>query len=181
LACRTTSRYAGFMLLAMAASAGPLLAAESFTADLGPMPLDAASRTNIQGRGEAMATIAGKTLTISGKFGGLTSPASDAHVYLSSYIGVPGPVQPISLTISHAADGVLSGSADLTEKQSAALRSGRLYIMINSQNAPAGNLWGWLLPTHDEVQADVPQQGDWFQPHVGTPLRWRSSDPMGQR
>jgi hypothetical protein len=169
------------MLLAMVAYTGPSRAAESFTADLGPIPLDAASRSNIQGRGEATATITGKTLTIRGVFGGLTSPASEAHVYLSSYIGVPGPVQSISLIISHGADGTLSGSSDLTKRQSAALRSGRLYIMINSQNAPDGNLWGWLLPAHDDVQADIPQEGDWFQPHVGTPLRWRSSDPMGQR
>jgi len=181
LACRIIARYVGFMLLALAVPAGPSLAAESFTADLGPVPLDAASRANVQGRGEATATVTGRSLTISGNFAGLTSPASEAHVYLSSYIGVPGPMQAINLTISHGADGVLSGSSNLTEKQSAALRSGRLYIMINSQNAPAGNLWGWLLPAHDEVQAGVPQQGDWFQPHVGTPLRWRSSDPMGQR
>jgi hypothetical protein len=180
LACEIIARCAGFMLLAMAVCACPVAAAESFTADLGPVPLDAASQANVQGWGEATATIVGKTMTISGNFGGLNSPALEAHVYLSSYIGVPGLVQPMVLTVSKAGDGVLSGSGELTEKRAAALRAGRLYIMIDSQNAPAGNLWGWLLPAHDEAKADVPEQGDWFQPHVGAPLRWRSSDPMGQ-
>ena len=160
---------------------GPACAVETFQADLGPMPLDAASRANIQGHGAATAIISGKTLTIAGSFGGLTSPATEAHVHLSSDIGVPGPVQPISLDVSPGIAGTLSGNTALSERQAAALRAGRLYITINSQNAPSGNLWGWLLPAHEDVGANVPQHGDWFQPHIGSPLRWNSSDPMAQR
>jgi hypothetical protein len=181
LACKIIVRRLGFALMAGIVCFSPARAAESFQADLGPMPLDAASRTNIQGRGEATATVAGKTLNITGTFGGLTSPATEAHVYLSPVIGVPGPVLPIGLTITPANDGTLSGGTTLSDRQATALRAGRLYLMIASQNAPSGTLWGWLLPLHENVGPDVPQQGDWFQPHIGAPLRWHSSDAMGQR
>ena len=34
---------------------------------------------------------------------------------------------------------------DLTPEQVEDLRNSSLYIQINSQGAPAGNLWGWFL------------------------------------
>ena len=47
-------------------------------------------------------------------------------------------------------DGAGSGlDADtvrgLTPDQIADLRAGRLYVQIQSERAPDGNLWGWLL------------------------------------
>jgi hypothetical protein len=58
--------------------------------------------------------------------------------------GVRGPAIG-ELTISHAPDGSVSGSATLTAEQVDALRKGKLYIQIASEKAPDGNLWGWLF------------------------------------
>ena len=41
--------------------------AQTYQANLGPMPLDAATNKNLLGRGEATATLEGKTLTVSGR------------------------------------------------------------------------------------------------------------------
>ena len=47
--------------------------------------------------------------------------------------------------ISKTVKGALSGTVELTPDQIADLRAGRLYLQIQSERAPDGNLWGWLL------------------------------------
>jgi hypothetical protein len=60
--------------------------------------------------------------------------------------GIRGPaILDLDLMISKAVKGTLSGSVDLTPDQIADLRNGRLYVQIQSERAPDGNLWGWLL------------------------------------
>jgi hypothetical protein len=46
----------------------------------------------------------------------------------------------------------------------AALRSGKLYIQIDSETVPSGHLWGWLLDEHDVAGQGEPQKGPWFIP-----------------
>ncbi|HEX3753472.1 MAG TPA: hypothetical protein VHV26_00210, partial [Rhizomicrobium sp.] len=59
-----------------------------------------------------------------------------------------------------------------------ALRTGRLYVQIDSEKAPdeapwgaKGTLWGWIFPAHETVGQDVPQEGHWFIPQLDTPSR----------
>ena len=156
--------------LAILLTAGPALAADSYQANLGPMPLDQANGKNMLGRGDATATLDGKTLTISGTFGGLPSPATKAHLIVGLAIGVPGS-ESLDLTVTPADSGTVSGTLTLNAKQAAAFRTGKLYVQIDSQKAPTGNLWGWLLPQHFDAAADVPQQGPWFLPQLDTPTR----------
>ena len=59
----------------------------------------------------------------------------------------------------------MSGDVTLSAKQAAAFRTGKLYVQIDSQKAPDGTVWGWLLPDHPIMGADVPQQGHWFIRH----------------
>jgi hypothetical protein len=148
--------------------AAPVFAADRYQTNLGPMPLDDQGRLVIQGRGDATATLDGKKLTVSGTFHGLVSPATVAHLYLSPAIGVPG-VSQLSLTVAPATSGTVTGDVTLTAVQAAALRTGKLYIQIDSQKAPTGNLWGWLLPAHEVAGPNVPQQGHWFVPQLDTP------------
>ena len=54
----------------------------------------------------------------------------------------------------------------------AALRQGRVYVQVNSQKAPEGNLWGWLLPEHPFPGADVPEKGQGFLPQLDAPGNW---------
>jgi hypothetical protein len=134
------------------------------------MPLDQANNKDKLGRGEATATLDGKTLTITGSFGGLPSPATRAHLIVGLAIGVPG-TESLDLTVSPADSGALSGTLTVNAKQAAAFRTGKLYIQIDSQKAPTGNLWGWLLPRHFDAAAGVPQAGPWFLPQLDTPTR----------
>ena len=46
-----------------------------------------------------------------------------------------------------------------------ALKTGRLYVILNSVSAPKGNLWGWFQPAHVTVGQDVPQMGHWYIPN----------------
>jgi hypothetical protein len=149
---------------------GPALAAETYQAYLGPMPLDQANRATKLGRGEATATLDGKILIVSGNFMGLTSPATKAHLYISPHIGVPGGGG-FDLVVTEAVNGTVSGQLVLNASQATAFRTGRLYVQIDSQKAPTGNLWGWLLPQHFDAPPGVPQPGPWFLPQLNTPTR----------
>jgi hypothetical protein len=50
----------------------------------------------------------------------------------------------LAVAKTDAASGTLSGTVDLTSLQVADLEKGRLYVLVHSEKAPDGNLWGWL-------------------------------------
>jgi hypothetical protein len=165
------------VVIACAVSGALPVHAADYVANLGPMPLDDETKVVIAGRGEARATIEGNRLTVSGEFGGLPSAATEAHLFVSPAIGVPGkPLLPLQL--SGQTSGTVSGSFRLNSTQAQALRTGRLYVQVNSEEAPPGyswgpkgTLWGWLLPAHETAGQSVPQQGRWFIPQLDTPTR----------
>lgn len=163
-------------LFAALAFAAPALAAD-YQAGLGPMPLDDETKAVIAGRGDATATSDGKTLTVKGSFHGMPSNATEAHIFVSPVAGMPGK-QILDLEVTKSTSGTISGSYTLTSAQATALRTGKLYIQINSEKAPdsypwgpKGTLWGWIFPAHETVGANVPQQGHWFLPQLDTPSR----------
>jgi hypothetical protein len=126
---------------------GLLLAApheERFHARLAPVPMDATMRATVAGTGSATAILNGSKLTVEGTFDGLRSPATVAHLQLSRVTGIRGTAV-FELTVTHAASGSLSGSFELSADQVESLRKGHFYIQIDSEKAPDGNLWGWLL------------------------------------
>lgn len=171
-----TSKILARALLVALVVAAPALAAD-YQASLGPMPLDDETKAVIAGRGEATASSDGKTLTVKGTFHGLPSNATEAHVFLSPRAGMPG--KPIlDLQVTKADSGTVGGEFPLSSEQATALRTGKLYIQINSEKAPdsapwgpKGTLWGWLFPAHETAGQDVPQQGHWFLPQIDTPTR----------
>ena len=55
---------------------------------------------------------------------------------------------------------------------------GKLYVMLDSQSAPKGNLWGWFQPEHVTVPPGVPQMGYWYIPSI---LEDESNDPAKKR
>jgi hypothetical protein len=160
-------------IMALAAPCGAAI----YVANLGPMPLDDETKAVIAGRGEASASLTGRRLTVQGTFGGLPSPATRASLFLSPAIGVPGS-HIVDLQFSGAADGTLAASVTLTETQVRALRTGRIYVEIDSEKAPPGygwgpkgTLWGWLFPALETAEPGVAQQGHWFIPQNDTPSR----------
>jgi hypothetical protein len=129
------------ILSAAYAAAGQ--SAETFKVRLSPVAMDATMMARIAGSGSATAMLSGKKLTITGSFSGLRSAATDAHIHRGGK-GIRGPAI-MDLTVSKATSGNVSGSLDLTPEQIEDLRNSRFYIQINSERAPDGNLWGWLL------------------------------------
>ncbi len=163
-------------MIAAVLLAAPTVAAD-YVADLGPMPLDDETKAVIAGRGEAHATVRQGRVDVRGSFKGLPSPATAVHILLSPAIGVPG-TRILSLDLSGQTEGTFSGNIRLNGRQAAALRTGRLYVQVDSEKAPPGyswgskgTLWGWLLPAHSTAGQGVPQQGHWFLPQLDTPAR----------
>lgn len=119
--------------------------AETFKVRLSPVPISVAMMSTIAGTGSLTATLAGQKLTIQGTFEGLRSSATTAQIHRSPK-GIPGPAIPnLTLTVTNAMKGTVSGTLELSPDQIADLRGGRLYVQIQSQGAPDGNLWGWIL------------------------------------
>ena len=115
-----------------------------FQAGLDPVAFDDSTVKTTVGKGDASATLSGRALTVSGRYAGLSSAATAAHLNIGSAAGVPGPtIAP--LTVTGGVNGQVGGKVTLTATQAAALRNGGLSIVIDSEKAPAGNLWGWLL------------------------------------
>lgn len=135
---------AAVLLLGHVAGAQNAQTTETFKARLSPVPIDLSMMATIAGSGSLTATLAGKQLTITGMFEGLRSPATTAQIHRGPK-GIRGPAI-LDLTVTKSAKGTISGSLELTPEQIADLRNGRLYVQIQSERAPDGNLWGWLLP-----------------------------------
>lgn len=150
-------------LIVGVAIASGVAAAEKYQVHLSAMPFDDATQPFMHGKGTATATLEGTTLTISGSFAGLSGPATKAHLSMSRGPGIPG--TPFAdLTVSGDVAGKVTGQSTLDAGQLAGLRSGKLYIQINSERVPSGHLWGWLLEEHEVPGQNVPQKGPWFIP-----------------
>jgi hypothetical protein len=116
---------------------------EIFKARLSPVPINVSMLSTVAGTGSLTATLNGKKLRIQGTFEGLRSPATTVQIHRSPK-GIPGPVI-LDLMVTKAEKGTVAGTVDLSPDQIDDLRNGRLYVQIQSQGAPDGNLWGWLL------------------------------------
>ena len=126
-------------------SAVPAVQAQSrtFKTRLSPVPVPTYNPA-IVGTGSVTATVAGNKLTIAGTFEGLASSATTARIHKSTRTGVRG--EPIlNLTITSGTSGSISGTFDVTPAQVQELAAGRYYVQVQSEKAPEGNLWGWLL------------------------------------
>lgn len=127
---------AGFAWLAFSQSG-------TYKARLSPLPADTKTRPELSGSGTVTGTLAGSKLTVTGTFDGLRSPATTAQLHAAVAAGVRGPVIG-DLTVTKATSGSISGSADLTPQQVQNLQKGGIYVQIQSEKAPEGNIWGWF-------------------------------------
>jgi hypothetical protein len=127
-------------------SSGPAAVqnAKTYKARLSPVPIDVAMQSAIAGKGSVTATLSGNTLTITGTFEGLRSPATVARLH-RGYRGVRGPSF-ADLKVSNATSGTIDGTVELTASQVGELSKSLFYVQLHSEKAPDGNLWGWLLP-----------------------------------
>src|SRR3954466_5760430 len=137
------SRRLPVILCAALLLATPAIAA-TYEAELDPAPFDATNRADvIESIGTVTATLDGNSLTVKGTFSNFTSPATGGSFRLGLAKGVPGDAIG-SLTVDHARQGSFSGSIKLSTAQLAALKRQSLYIRIDSEKSPDGNVQGWL-------------------------------------
>jgi hypothetical protein len=150
---------------------GAACAADVYASRLTSVAYDGAMRANVQGDGHVSATLNGSSLMVTGDFTALPSAASSVKLYSGPGIGVPGDAL-FDLQLSGQNQGSISGTVKLSGKQLAALKQGHVYVQLNSQKAPDGNLWGWLLPEHPFPGANVPEKGHGFLPQLDVPGNW---------
>ena len=132
----------GMALLVICAGTGAQKS-ETYKVRLSTVPVDAPMMSRVAGSGSLTAVLVGNKLTFNGSFQGLRSPATHASIHVGPR-GIPGP--PIlDLMVSNAASGNVTGSVELSPSQLEDLRSAKIYVQIDSEKAPEGNLWGWLL------------------------------------
>ena len=124
----------------------PLAAQEQLVLNvrLTTVPVEAATVDGLTGSGSAEASLDGNRLTVTGSFEGLQSPATSARLHAAPK-GLRGPGI-IDLDVSGGTAGKITGNVTLTPDQTNWLRRGQLYLQLQSENAPDGNLRGWLLP-----------------------------------
>ena len=120
-------------------------ASSTFHVRLSPGPRLVGTRADRSGSGSVTATLQGESVTLQGSFNGLQAVPTGAHLHMGSLPGVRGPVI-ADLTVSQDTTGTVSGTVQLNPQQLAALRKGGLYIEIDSDKAPEGDLWGWIMP-----------------------------------
>jgi hypothetical protein len=131
-------------VLVLVLGGAALAQARSFKARLSPVPIDLSMQSTIAGSGSVTATLDGSTLTISGKYDGLKSPATVARLH-RAFRGTRGPSF-AELKSSGGTSGTITGQLALTKEQIDELGKSLFYIQLHSEKAPEGNLWGWLLP-----------------------------------
>ena len=119
--------------------------APAYRARLSVVPIDIAMQATVAGSGSASATLKGSTLSITGTFSGLKTPATAARLHRGPRTAMRGPAIG-DLTATAATSGTIGGTIELTKQQIDDLAAGRLYLQLHSEKAPDGNLWGWLLP-----------------------------------
>ena len=152
------------LVAALFFATAPAFAADNYQTDIGPTPKNGNTGASAQGRGTVLASLDNNRFTVQGKFAGLSSPATQARLHIGNVMGGTGPAIG-DLKIPQAQSGEISGTFTLTPDQIAALKLGKLYVILDSQSAPKGNLWGWFQPAHVTVGPDVPQMYDWYIPN----------------
>jgi hypothetical protein len=128
-------------------SAGALAAdSNSFRTRLSPVPIDVGMQVNIAGQGQITAMLAGNKLTVNGTASGLRSPATEVHIHRGQP-GIPGPAI-LDLATTKTTAPTISGTVELSPSMVDDLKNGQLYVQLNSERAPDGNLRGWLAQSN---------------------------------
>ena len=131
------------LMAALLLASSPALAAD-FEARLDPAPFDATTRADVIGSiGHVTATLNGNTLTVNGAFRDMTSPARGASLRFGLAKGVLGEAIG-TLNVTATPEVTVSGAVQLSAAQIEALGREAIYVRVDNEKAPEGNLQGWL-------------------------------------
>jgi hypothetical protein len=117
--------------------------AKVYRARLSPVPLDFAMMSTVSGTGTVTATVSGQTITFSGTFTGLRSPATTVILH-RALRGTRGP-DVATVQATNQTSGQISGTVAATPQLLQDLDHNLLYLQMQSETAPDGNLWGWFF------------------------------------
>jgi hypothetical protein len=134
------------LMLAAILLGEPTMAAQNgdmYRTRLSVVPIDVGMQATVAGQGSVTATLSGNKLTVNGMAEGLRSPATVAHIH-RGVPGIPGPAI-LDLVVTKTTSPTISGTVDLTPSMVDDLKNGQLYVQLNSERAPDGNLRGWLM------------------------------------
>lgn len=140
----SAAMHSSVLVLSLALAVVAQTPPQPLRARLSPVPIDATLQNTIAGLGAATATLAGTTLTVEGSYRGLKSAATSVRVYESRKPGLRGPLVG-EFASSGGTTGTFTGTLALSREQAAAFAKGLLYVQVQSEKAPDGNLWGWLM------------------------------------
>ncbi len=137
------------MGLAMMASGGIAQEATTYGDHLGTIPVSNINRAKVSGLGSVSATLAGTTLTIEGDYAGLSAAATGVAVYAGS-TGQMGVDQiktstNIGTIVAGGTEGTFSGTVELTEDQIALLNGNGIFVVVQTEANPDGEIRGWLV------------------------------------
>ena len=138
-----TALAALFVALAVGLGQPVTTPAGPMRARLAPVPIDVSMQEAIAGLGAATATLADSRLTVEGTYRGLKSSATTVRVFDSPRPGMRGRLVG-EFASGGGTTGAFKGVVTLTREQAAAYGKGLLYVQLQSEKAPDGNLWGWL-------------------------------------
>lgn len=127
-----------------------LAISEEFSGRLSPNPVTLRDVDVITGSGEVIATLNANSLTVQGRFAGLQGAATEAFLHAGKR-AIPGPAF-AQLSVDNKTAGEVSGVIELSEQQLETLRAGGIYLQINSEAAPTGNLRAWLLTPQNTLR-----------------------------
>ena len=131
------------------AAAVPSFAQDTYTADLGWVPIGGAERNEVAGAGSASATLSGSRLSITGSFAGLPARVTGAKLHRGIATGARGGGPVVAeLRVTGDVSGTLAGDVRLSGEQVAALNAGQLYVQVYSEKGVLpdhATLFGWLL------------------------------------
>ena len=133
---------AATLAVALGAVAAMAQSGANYRTRLSVVPLTVAMQETVAGQGQVTATLNGNKLTINGTASGLRSPATEVHIHRGAP-GIPGPAI-LDLTTTKTMTPTISGTVDLSPSMVEDLKNGQLYVQLNSERAPEGNLRGWL-------------------------------------
>jgi hypothetical protein len=138
-------RQAAIVAVAVVGSLTSLHAsAETFSAELGWVPIGGAERTEVSGQGAATATLTDTRLKITGSFDGLPAKVTGAKLHQGVAMGARGAGSVVAdLRVTGDTRGTVEGEVRLTAEQVAALNAGQLYVQIYSEKG--------VLPDHDTL------------------------------
>lgn len=138
-------RQAAIVAIAFAGTLASLRAsAETFSAELGWVPIGGAERTEVSGQGQASATLTNTRLAITGSFEGLPARVTAAKLHQGVAMGARGSGKVVAdLRVTGDTRGTVAGDVRLTPEQVAALNAGQLYVQIYSEKG--------VLPDHDTL------------------------------